>query len=47
MVGVLIEIFVVLVEVCDSGYVILIIMVLNDGIIYFYVGGFMVDFDFD
>ena len=47
LVGASIETFAVPAEVCDSGYVTLTTMVLNDGITHSYVGGFMADFDLD
>ena len=45
LVGASIETFAVSAEICESGYVTLTTLVLNEGITHSYVGGFMADFD--
>jgi len=47
LVGASIETFAVSAEICESGYVTLTTLVLNEGITHSYVGGFMADFDMD
>ena len=47
LVGASIETFAVSSDVCDSGYVTLTTLVMNEGITHSYVGGFMADFDVD
>jgi len=47
LVGASIETFAVPTDICDSGYVTLTTMVMNEGITHSYVGGFMADFDID
>jgi subtilisin family serine protease len=47
LVGASIETFAVSTEICESGFVTLTTLVLNEGITHSYVGGFMADFDMD
>ncbi|MDK9685319.1 S8 family serine peptidase [Pseudoalteromonas shioyasakiensis] len=47
LVGASIETFAVSTDICDSGYVTLTTLVMNEGITHSYVGGFMADFDVD
>jgi len=47
LVGASVETFAVSTEICESGFVTLTTLVLNEGITHSYVGGFMADFDMD